>query len=158
MLQLLSTRFAHGKDSTLSLCINGDTGQFYCFFCEDQYQKIKVAKETRIPAGRYEIKLRNVGGMTKDYSDNWPERGYPQIHKGMLHLQDVPGFDWIYIHVGNNDDHTEGCLLAGYNGNYLPEDGGGEVGRSVDAYIALYKVIVAEMDKGERVFLTIKDN
>ena len=28
------------------------------------------------------------------------------FHKGMLHVQDVPGFEYILIHTGNTDEHT----------------------------------------------------
>ncbi|MDC0946504.1 DUF5675 family protein [Nitrospinaceae bacterium] len=31
----------------------------------------------------------------------------------MLHLQKVPGFEFILIHVGNADENTAGYLLVG---------------------------------------------
>ena len=34
-------------------------------------------------------------------------------HQGMLHLQKVPGFEFILIHVGNADENTAGYLLVG---------------------------------------------
>lgn len=157
MLNLRSKRYDSGIDSTLSLCTNQNSNEFICFFLEDEQRDVKVAGETRIPAGTYEIKLRNVGGMTKRYASKWSNKGYPAIHRGMLELQNVKNFDWVYIHVGNTDDHTEGCLLAGFNAMHNVRNGGGVVGRSVDAYIELYKMCLAEFDNNEKVFITIED-
>ena len=35
------------------------------------------------------------------------------MHKGMIHVQDVAGFEYIYFNTGNIDEHTDGCLLLG---------------------------------------------
>ena len=80
---------------------------------------------------------------------------YP-FHRGMLHLQDVPGFEWIYIHPGNNDDHTSGCILVGYN---AARTKGNEnaISRSIDAYSDLYKMIVAAMEAGEEITIDIRE-
>lgn len=158
-MELLSRRFASGSDSTLSICHRFDVpgNPFVGFVCEDQHQEEKVRGETCIPALRYEIKLRNEGGMNKRYKNKWPRRGYPEIHRGMLWLQEVPNFDWIYIHVGNTDDHTDGCLLFGYDCNHDPVEGGGSVGQSVDCYIALYKMCLESFDNGQQVFITIQE-
>ena len=76
-------------------------------------------------------------------------------HIGMLHLQDVPGFEWIYIHPGNTDDHTNGCILPGYG---LDSEHEHKTSKSVRAYEALYTVIkLAVMHGGERVFITVED-
>ena len=64
--------------------------------------------ETCIPEGEYEIKLRTVGGFNERYT-----KKYPTMHRGMLWLQDVPGFEYILIHQGNTDEHTSGCLIVG---------------------------------------------
>jgi len=53
-------RFHDSGQSTLGLLSVND--QFLCFTLEDEGREIKVKGETRIPAGRYQIKLRAEGG------------------------------------------------------------------------------------------------
>lgn len=120
---------------------------FRSFCVEDQFQAVKVSGETRIPSGRYEIKLRTDGGMHTRYSAQFPTK-----HKGMLWLQDVPNFNWIYLHYGNTDDNTDGCLLPNYIGDLKAMKGG----NSMNAYLDLYAIILAQMDRGNRVFIVIK--
>ena len=104
-----------------------------------------------IPYGRYEIKLRKEGGFHKRYSDRFPD-----IHDGMLHITNVPNFEYILIHCGNTDEHTSGCLLVGDNqeNNGLISDG--FIGKSTQAYKRIYKHILEELQKGEQVFIEYK--
>lgn len=146
-MELLLSRYGQGADSTGDLLfINGE---FFCHALEDEYREIKIAGETRIPAGRYEIKLRNEGGLTKKYAAKYP------FHRGMLHLQHVPGFEWIYIHTGNTDDHTDGCILVGYSAEVNRHEH--TIGRSVEAYSDLYQLVLLALDRNERIFITIQD-
>jgi hypothetical protein len=121
-------------------------GKFECFTLEDQKQKVKVMHETRIPAGRYEILLRKFGGHHDHYSVR-----FPQLHKGMLWLQDVPGFRDILIHIGNTDDDSSGCLLVGKTFT------DGKLGTSTIAYKELYAKVIPAFEKGEKVFITIEN-
>jgi hypothetical protein len=105
-----------------------------------------VAGETRIPAGTYQIKLRTDGGMTVKYKSKFPE------HRGMLWLQDVPGFEWIYIHVGINDDHTAGCILVGDVAM-----ASGELGQSTTAYRRIYGLVSNAILAGEPVSILITE-
>jgi len=159
-MELMSKRFSSGEESTLSgLFIEGKFShyappgserEFICFLLEDQYQVLKVPEETRIPEGRYQIKLRTEGGMHSRYTDRF------SFHRGMLWLQDVPDFEWIYIHTGNTDDHSEGCLLTGDGAmQNVTEDG--RVVSSVAAYTRLYEKVVAAILGGEEVWITIAD-
>lgn len=75
---------------------------------EDPRREHKVWGETRIPAGRYKLELRNEGGMTQRYAAR-----FPNMHRGMLWLRHVPMFEWVYIHIGNTARDTEGCILVG---------------------------------------------
>ena len=120
---------------------------FYCYGLEDQYQKIKVKHETRIPAGTYKIQLRYDGGMTKKYAARY------NFHQGMLHLQNVPGFKYIYIHTGNREDQTSGCLLVGQK----RDRGAYTVSSSRYAYSRLYQAVVYSA-KHDNLTITYEDN
>lgn len=98
---------------------------------EDEVRDAKIYGETAIPAGTYEIKLRTAGGKTLQYA-----RRFPDMHKGMLWLQDVPGFSWVYIHIGNFPEDTEGCILVGTNA------GTNHINNSRVAYTSIYPKIV----------------
>lgn len=148
-MNLIITRFSSGSDDTLGLLHIED--KFAAFTLEDEFRTIKVAGETRIPAGTYRILLRNEGGLTEKYKQRFPD-----IHKGMLWLQDVPGFEWIYIHCGNKDEHTEGCILVGDTSQQnITEDG--FIGGSASAYRRVYPII-AEAIERERVTIEVRDD
>lgn len=148
-------RFSSGPVSTLGLLMagSGEMGKsFRCFTLEDEHRAEKVPGHTRIPAGRYEIRLRTQGGMHSRYSQKYP------WHRGMLWLQDVPGFEWIYIHPGNKHEHTEGCILVGDAAqSNLPHVGDGMVTYSVQAYQHLYAEICELLDAGKSVYISIED-
>jgi hypothetical protein len=132
---------------------NGDLGRrFLCYTLEDEHRVLKVKGETRIPEGRYQIKLRKEGGFHSRY-----EKKYPGMHKGMLHVTDVPGFEWILIHTGNTDEHTAGCLLVAdtQHNNVVVKDG--FIGQSVNAYKRIYPSIVKAIEDGEDVYIKYTD-
>jgi hypothetical protein len=68
----------------------------------------------------------------------------------------VPGFTYVYYHVGNKESDTDGCPLTGELPVMLP-DGEFEVARSEKAYLAFYKKVIAAMDAGEQVFVEVKE-
>jgi len=126
-MKITVDRFHSDDDATLSRILLD--GKFFCFGLEDEYREEKVPGETRIPPGEYKMGLRKTGGMHGRYGAKF------DFHKGMLHVLDVPEFEWIYIHVGNTDAHTAGCLLVGTGAT---TDGELRVTGSVNAYRALY--------------------
>jgi hypothetical protein len=106
-MKLKVERYKHSENDTVGkLYIDGT---FSCFTLEDEKREIKVKGETRIPEGTYQVKLRTVGGFHEKYL----KRFGPEFHKGMLHLWNVPGFEFILIHCGNTDKDTAGCILVG---------------------------------------------
>ena len=141
-LQVIRTQL--GKDATNGLLFVD--GIFECFTLEDQYQETKVMHETCIPEGEYDIKLRTVGGFNERYT-----KKYPTFHRGMLWLQDVPGFDFILIHQGNTDEHTSGCLIVGNSQQDLDVNFNGMVGSSADAYKKLYRKVSGAILKNDKV-------
>ena len=61
----------------------------------------------------------------------------------MIWVKDVPGFEYILWHVGNNDENTAGCLLLGQSqeSNLVKRDG--FVGSSVSAYKYVYPYVLS---------------
>jgi hypothetical protein len=106
-------RDTFGTDATLGvLTVDHEDGRgplAFGFVCEDQDRglkkdmhlgeitAIKVKGETAIPSGRYTV------------ARTWS----PKYQRMMMLLADVPGFQGIRIHAGNDDDDTEGCILPG---------------------------------------------
>lgn len=131
-MELILKRFSGADESTLGLVFVEQ--KFFCYALEDQHNEPKIPGETRIPAGRYQIKLRNEGGMITRYKKRF------SWHGGMLWLQDVPGFRFIYLHVGNKDDDSDGCILVG-DGQVQNVTERGQVTSSVAAYRRLYETI-----------------
>lgn len=148
-LDIELNRFHSTEDTTIGI-LRID-GKFECFTLEDGHRNLKIPGVTRIPKGTYEIELRKTGGMTKRYAERFPE------HEGMLWLQDVPDFTYVYIHTGNTHEHTDGCILVGRNAVTNTVDDC-TVGRSTVAYRMLYSKIIDAMDEGKLVTITITED
>lgn len=152
-MRLYLQRLFGGQNSTLGRLIAW-VGIFmlFMFTVEDEHRDVKVAGETRIPAGTYPIKLRAEGGFHERYL----ARFGPDFHKGMLWLQGVPGFEWVLIHCGNTEKDTKGCIIVGMAATVY-EGGGGEVAQSEAAYRLLYPAVRDAILRGEEVTITITD-
>lgn len=151
-MKLEVVRFSSQSDSTLGALFDVTNGRkFLCFTLEDEFRKTKVKGETRVPAGTYQIKLRKEGGFHSKYVTK-----YGAMHKGMLHVQNVPNFEYILIHTGNTDEHTDGCLLVG-NTSQQNLTKPGFIGESGDAYTRIYPPIAAVLEKGGEVTITYVD-
>lgn len=140
-------RYSKNDESTLGLLFINRV--FFCYTIEDTYQKEKIAGKTHIPRGIYRITLRNEGGMTKKY-----KKRFPGTHRGMLWLRNVLNFEYVYIHIGNKSENSEGCILVGdtANNNQIKK---GLISSSTVAYIRLYKKILKAIDDGESVNIII---
>jgi hypothetical protein len=135
-------RFASDEEATLSwvrLIWPDGRIEHLCEGLEDEYRAEKVAGETRIPAGRYRLTLRTVGGFHARYSQRFAD-----IHKGMIWVRDVPGFDYILIHVGNKEADTAGCLLVGN----ADDTNRMWVGESAATYRKIYRRLADLMARG----------
>ena len=132
--QLEVLRYSSGADSTLGILseVGPEGREFLAYTLEDEWREEKVSAETRIPEGTYDIKLRTTGGFHSRYANKFGD-----WHKGILHVQDVPGFEYILIHTGNTDEHTMGCLLvADSSQQNITKDG--FIGASTAAYKRIY--------------------
>ena len=150
-MELEVIRFSSGTDSTNGILINKTNNKFLAYTLEDEYRDEKKYGETRIPEGTYKLGLRKVGGYHTKYS-----KRFSDIHIGMLHVLDVPNFEYILILCGNTDEHTAGCLLVGdsQENNQITKDG--FIGKSTQAYKRIYPDIANAIDCGEEVTITYK--
>jgi hypothetical protein len=107
---LKSYRDTYSKKSIISKLHVNDT--FICDILEDVSRDLnrdgdlndlgetKIHGETAIPAGTYKM-IINIS---------------PRFKKLLPRLINVPGFDGVLIHTGNQIQDTHGCLLVGTRG------------------------------------------
>ena len=163
-MKLEVIRFSSGTDSTNGILLEVDKyapaphaegyrckRKFLAYTLEDEYRDEKKYGETRIPDGTYKLDLRKTGGYHQKYS-----KRFKDIHIGMLHVTNVPGFEYILIHCGNTDEHTAGCLLVGdsQENNQITKDG--FIGKSTQAYKRIYPRIAEAIECGEEVTIKYK--
>ncbi|MFD2556902.1 DUF5675 family protein [Sphingobacterium tabacisoli] len=133
-------RIRQGKNSTLSdIYIEDD---FFGYGLEDLVRDVKIKGKTAIPAGTYRLGINKHGTMNERYKVKFPE-----MHRGMIEILDIPNYSAVYIHIGNYHSETSGCLLVGeyfkrYDGDYAVYD-------SSKAYIRLYRLLIDAVSKGE---------
>jgi len=134
-------RFSDNGNSTMGLVFID--GEFFCYCLEDEHRDVKVKGETRIPAGTYQLGIKSeLTPMTRRYRDQY---GWFKYH---LNVKDVPEFDDIYIHKGNTEKHTAGCLLLGNqpNNNTIKA---GFLGDSGTIYKAFYQKVYDAAKEGD---------
>lgn len=158
-MELLVQRLFGSKEDTIgTLFIDCEPGSFTL---EDEYRTHKVFSETRVPAGRYKVSLRAEGGTHERY-----KKKFPDFHRGMLCIHNAPDwklvnagmeFQYILIHIGNDDDDTAGCLLVGDSAFSNVPQGKGSIGQSTQAYERIYKKIAGHLVNGGDVWITYKD-
>lgn len=149
-MDLRLVRLASTAAGTLGILIP-PTGTAWCYALEDPKQNgPKIPGATRIPSGRYELKLRREGGFHARYL----ARFGTEFHRGMLWLQAVPEYEWVLIHCGNAAADTAGCVLVGDVAVQAPQ--GPRLRGSQTAYQRVYPPIAAALERGERVWLRVE--
>jgi hypothetical protein len=145
-MELLLQREPSKDDTTLGELFL-ESGAHFCYTLEDQVrvddpstpenEGAKVYGKTAIPAGRYKITIT----MSAKFG------------KLMMLVNDVPGFTGIRIHSGNDAEDTLGCILVGQVADSDTRIHGGSF-----ALPALFKKVSTVLNKGEEVWLTIRNS
>jgi hypothetical protein len=108
-------------------------GRFQCYTLEDVVRPYKISGETAIPSGQYQVVIT-----------------YSQAFDSYLPLLlNVPNFEGVRIHTGNNKAHTRGCILVGNT------QGNDIIGSSRDAFNSLFKKM-SQIGSSESIVLTIE--
>lgn len=141
-------RYVDDGDTTLGLLFYD--GKFFCYTLEDTFRETKIAGQTRIPKGTYRLGFnKSLTSLTQQYRNKYP---WFEYH---LHLKNVPGYEGIYMHVGNYHQNTDGCILLadgiGAGNSQLM------VTHSQQAYKRFYQKIKEVLDREEQVRISIQD-
>ena len=139
-------RVAQGKKSTLSHLYIDDL--FACYLLEDAIREEKIPGETCIPEGDYGLLFNHGADMNNTYYMR-----YPQMHLGMIEITEIPNYQLVFIHTGNDDKDTAGCPLTGSCWQYV--DGDYRVMYSTAAYRHVYPLLVEQMEKGNNRVLVL---
>jgi len=146
-MKLKLLRYSDNGNSTLGLLFIDN--EFFCYTLEDEFREVKVKGETRIPSGTYQLIINNdLTGLTEKYRKkyNW--------FKNHIQLKDVSGFNNVYIHVGNYETNTDGCILLGNsaNNNQIEK---GVIGSSVPAFKQFYFNIFPLLKGEEKITIEV---
>lgn len=126
-------RIAQGKNSTLSQLYINDI--FQCYLLEDKIRETKIPTETAIPSGVFSLKLNTIGAKNVNY-----KKALGKLHEGMIEINGIPNFSFVYIHTGNTIKETNGCPLCGFGFQFT--EGEYVVTQSVSAYRMVYPKLV----------------
>lgn len=131
--------------------VQAEDRKFHSFALEDIHREVKIPKETRIPSGFYELKIRK-----EDTPLTIKHRAaYGSWFKYHIEITNVPQYQGVYIHAGNDDSHTEGCLLLGY-GFDLSLDKMQQF-KSTVAVKDFYAIAYPLLEAGQKVFIEVRD-
>jgi len=108
-------------------------GKFEAYTLEDIERDTKVFGKTAIPKGTYEV----IMTMSNRFK------------KMMPLLLNVPGYEGVRIHSGNDATQTEGCILLGTTRSV------DFIGGSRDAIAKFYPKLEAGLKVG-KIYLTIE--
>lgn len=169
-MELLCLRYKSEDDYTDGMLFIDDDAKV--FTIEDEKRTVKVFGETRVPDGRFKVALRREGSFHERYTKKFNHQSSRHFisedwHQGMLCIYNYDNwvlrtaeyvFQYILIHIGNDDDDTAGCLLTGMTQSM---DDAGFIGQSTDAYKLVYPAIrdaclQQEANSTEEVFITYK--
>jgi len=118
-MSVIVVNTASTKDCTIGIL---QCEGFRCFTLELPWLN-NVTNISCVPSGKYEYKKRLSPTLGK-----------------VIHILDVSGRTWIYIHKGNFTSQIEGCILVGTMLKDLNADNIADVGNSAKAFDDLMHV------------------
>lgn len=142
-------RISPGSQDTLGkLSINEE---FICFTLENPVGSAGANESTAIPAGTYSLSLKTTGGKHATYLYRFGDQ-----HKGLIEIDEVEGFEFPHIHIGNEVSHTYGSIVVGTTAeNEAQTDISRKVLYSEKAYLEVYEQISSKLLNGQVVQLKI---
>ena len=134
-------RYSDNRDSTLGVLlkvldtVQGQRPVLQAYTLEDEYREVKVNGETRIPAGTYQVDIQKADTpLTLKY------RAKYAWFKNHLEIKNVPNFKGVYLHLGNFDADSAGCILIGDNADNN-SIGPGSISNSTASFKRFYESV-----------------
>ncbi len=159
MKLILQREYDNGKDTIGRLYFKDKSEKIiYLYTLEDTYRKEKIAGETRIPSGTYNISLVKEGRIYESYCKHSdPNIRMFTLKYGVIQIDDVPNYEGIRIHIGNFRWDTKGCPLVGMqvNNNSIMD---GQILDSIKAYNYLTYALEDAIIKKDSIIITIIDD
>jgi len=125
----LEENYAHGTFGTLKL-----NKALFCWTLEPRDEE-NASFISSIPAQQYECR-------------RYSSARYPDTFQ----IMNVPGRELVLFHIGNKDDHTEGCILLGSTLGRLKGD------KAILNSGATFKRFMDALDGVEEFILTVNEN
>jgi len=154
--RLYYTKGIKGGDYTCGFLTN-DIKTFRSFTLEDTHNDTKIAGDTRIPSGFYELKLRMADTPLTikhraGYKTEWFKANPEWYHIEITGIQNYTG---VYIHSGNDDAHTLGCLLPAFT--FDMTKGNNQTSNSLLAVDKFYSIVYPLLMVGTKCFIEMRD-
>ncbi len=148
-IQMSLLRFHDDGHTTLGLLYINN--KFYCYTLEDTYHEIKIANETRIPAGFYTVDFcKEETDLTLKYRQQYSE--WFNYH---LEIKNVPDFHGIYLHNGGTNKDTAGCVLVSDSFNVSKNQT--VLTNSKNTFETMYKFLTKHLTSGKKIIISIKN-
>lgn len=156
-MKFILQRFSDNRKSTLGILLKvlaHGTSQMtilQSYTLEDESREEKLSGETRIPAGIYDLVINAADTpLTLKYRKKY------SWFKYHIEIKNVPGFKGVYIHIGNYDDNTDGCVLLGdsADNNSISE---GMITNSTAAFKRFYDSVFSHLSEGGKATIEIRD-
>lgn len=146
-------RLYHNDKFTVSF-IRSDDNSYRAFVVEDTYRAVKVAGETRIPAGFYPLGINKADTpLTIKHRNNpaYAAWGF----KFHIEVMNIPNYKGVYIHSGSDADDTEGCITPGYSFDLTALQN--QQTKSMISVKDFYALVYPKLEAGEKVWFDVVD-
>lgn len=141
-------RFMNDGETTLGMLFVNQ--QLICYTLEAGKQASNTHLPFRIPAGTYVFGFHKTETpLTTIYRQqyNW--------FSSHLVIQDVPGFDTVFLYLGEPENRHQGCVQIADSLNN--ESLSNSLADSIKAYQRLYEKVTEITNKGEQLHISVYD-
>lgn len=153
-MNFILQRYSPSDDCTLGLLFQKQENKkltFENYMLEDEPREVKLAGETRIDAGFYELKIQELETpLTLKYRKRYT------WFENHIEITGLKRHKCVYLHIGNTDEDTDGCPLFGdvADNNMI---GPGSVSQSTIAFKRWYEKVYPHLKSGKKAFIEIRD-